>query len=42
MLFLLVLGEFLGPVRCKLALVALRKVELAILSKEGGNVRRKR
>lgn len=42
MLFRLVLGEFFGPVRCRLALVALRNVEFATLSREGGRARRKR
>lgn len=42
MLFRFVLGEFLGPVRCRLALVALRNVEFAILRSEGGRVRKKR
>lgn len=40
--FRLVLGAFFGPVRWRLALVALRKEELATLSREGGRARRKR
>jgi len=42
MLFRLVFGEFFGPDRCKLALVAPKKVELATFSREGGRARRKR
>jgi hypothetical protein len=42
MLFRRVLGEFLGPVRWRLALVALRKVEFATLRRDGGRARRKR
>ena len=41
-LFRLVFGEFLGPVRCKLALVALRNVEFATFSNDGGSARRNR
>lgn len=42
MLFRLALGAVLGPVRWRLALVALRKVEFATLRSDGGRARRKR
>lgn len=42
MLFRRVLGWFLGPVRCKLALVALKNVEFATFRSDGGRARRKR
>jgi hypothetical protein len=35
-------GWVLGPVRCKLALVALRKVAFATLRRDGGRARRNR
>lgn len=40
--FFLDFGELFGPVRCKLALVALKNAELATFNSDGGRARKKR